>query len=396
MQKIRDIEIFEVGDSSSEKASPWSSTMLVLRLTTSDGIVGYGEAPTTMMTLPVLEAMKEVGRIMKGRDVSEIRRNYLEVYKHSFYLSVSVETTAALSAFEMASWDIVGKTHEMPVYDAFGGKVRDSVRAYANGWYDGCITPADFVRKAKRVVAQGFTGIKFDPFGDAYGSISEKQIRDARAIVAALRRNFRNLDLMIEFHGRFDASPAISAAQALEEFEPLFMEEPVHPDQFEGLLRFRKMVKTPVALGERVLDNDLFTKYLVNNAADVLQPDVTNCGGLMQARSISDSAQAFGIDMAFHNAFGPIQTAATLNVGYSIPNLLIQESFEAFWPQWKRKLIKSGYRLERGHLKLSGKPGLGISVNDKALEEHKVKGMEPFNAKEPAWTVKGTFKKGRK
>lgn len=392
MHNIKDIDIFEVGDLDAEKSSPWSSTILILRMVTDDGIVGYGEAPTTLMTLPVYEEMKELARIYKGKDATAIQKNYMEVYKHSFYLPVSMETTAALSAFEIASWDIVGKIYGMPVYEAFGGKVRDRVRAYANGWYDGCLTPEDFARKAKKVVAMGFTGMKFDPFGDAYDTIDSRHVRAAQSIVEELRKRFKDVDLMIEYHGRFGADSAIRAAKALEEFEPLFMEEPVHPDQFEGLLKFRKEIKAPVALGERVLDRDLFLQYLINDAADVLQPDITNCGGLLQAKGISDMAHSFGVDMAFHNAFGPIQTIATLNMGFAIQNLLIQESFEAFWPEWKRRLVRSGYKLENGYFKLDGKPGIGATVDERILEEYKVKGMEPFNRDEPSWSVKGTFR----
>ncbi|MEM0154380.1 MAG: mandelate racemase/muconate lactonizing enzyme family protein, partial [Methanothrix sp.] len=313
--------------------------------------------------------------------------------KHSFYLPVSMESTAALSAFEIASWDILGKIYGMPVNKAFGGAIREKIRAYANGWYDACVTPEDFVSSAKKVVRMGFTGVKFDPFGDAYDNIDNDHVDHAAEIVGALREEFNKLDLMIECHGRFNANSAMRVARALKPFKPLFIEEPVHPDQFEGLLRFRKYSRMPVALGERVLDRNLFLSYMTNNAVDIIQPDITNFGGLMQGKGVADMANSFGIEVAYHNAFGPIQTAATLNLDYTIPNLLIQESFEAFWPEWKKKLVKSGYKLEDGYFILdTDKPGLGIEVNERILEEYKVSGSEPFNDSEPAWVVGGTFK----
>ncbi len=393
MPKISNAEIFVLGETNAEKSSPWSSTIIVLKLTTSDGVVGYGEAPTTMMTLPVYEEMREVARVFKGKEATEIEKNYMDFYKHSFYLPVSMETTSALSAFEMASWDILGKIYGMPVHKAFGGAIRDKIRAYANGWYDGCITASDFVKSAKNVVRMGFTGVKFDPFGDAYDNIDSEHIENAAHIVGALREEFPKLDLMIECHGRFNANSAMRVARAIKPFKPLFMEEPVHPDQFNGLMRFREYSRIPVALGERVLDRNLFLNYMKSNAMDVIQPDITNFGGLMQGKSVADMAYSFGIEVAYHNAFGPIQTAATLNLDYTIPNLLIQESFEAFWPEWKKKLVKSGYSLEDGYFTLSrDKPGLGIDINERILEEYKVSGMEPFNESEPAWAVGGTFK----
>jgi L-alanine-DL-glutamate epimerase-like enolase superfamily enzyme len=136
-QKIRDIDIIEVGDLSGELSSPWSSTMILLRLTTDDGEVGYGQAPTTLMTLPVLESLNEVKRCFQGKDVFSLGKNTMEFYKNSFYLSRSMEATSALSAFDIASWDIIGKYTGQPIYKLIGGPVRDKVRIYANGWYSG-------------------------------------------------------------------------------------------------------------------------------------------------------------------------------------------------------------------------------------------------------------------
>lgn len=393
MSRIKDVEIFELGASKSERSSPWSSTILILRLTTSDGIVGYGEAPTTLMTRAVYEQMREMKRIFQGREVRDIEGNRREAYKHSFYLPISMEATSALSAFEIASWDIIGKLDGKPLYDEFGGMVRNKVRAYANGWYDNCVTPEQFVAKAAKVVRQGFTGVKFDPFADAYDTIDDAHVEHAKEVVGAVRSKFKKLDIMIECHGRFNTEAAIKVGKALEDFKILFIEEPLHPDLFLGLLKFRQEVDLPVALGERVLEANDFLRYFSSKAVDVIQPDLTNVGGMLQAKQAADLAESFGVKVAYHNAFGPIQSAATLNIDYTIPNLLIQESFEAFWPPWKRRLVSSGYKLEDGYLTLEGgRPGLGISMNERILESHKTSQTEPFNSREPAWTVSGTFR----
>ncbi|EQD58127.1 galactonate dehydratase, partial [mine drainage metagenome] len=168
VQKIQEVEIFEIGDLSSERSSPWSSTMLILKLTTDDGEVGFGQAPTTLMTMPVLESLKEVKRSFEGKDVFSLNKNTMNFYKNSFYLSRSMEATSALSAFDIASWDLIGKYTGEPVYKLLGGAVRDKIRLYANGWYSGCKTPDDFVAKARDVVKSGITAVKFDPFGDSY------------------------------------------------------------------------------------------------------------------------------------------------------------------------------------------------------------------------------------
>ncbi|MGC8662827.1 MAG: enolase C-terminal domain-like protein [Thermoplasmata archaeon] len=389
MLKIKNIEIFELGEKITN--TPWSSTILILRLTTDDGLVGYGEAPTTLMTLPVLEEMREVARIFFGKDVTEISKNVREFYKNSFYLPVSMESTAALSSFEIASWDIIGKAFGLPVYKMLGGMVRNKVKAYANGWYSDCIKPEDFLNKAKKMEDLGYKAIKFDPFGNQFDTLDDEHLKNAVEIVSTLR-NETKLDLLIEYHGRFNANSAIRAGKAIEKFFPLFMEEPVHPDAFESLIKFRKNVNAKVALGERVLNKNLFLPYFKNDLVDVIQPDVTNVGGILETKYASVLADAFGVEVAIHNAFGPVQTAASLQVDVNIPNFLIQESFENSWPSWKLEFIKDGYKIEDGFYTISSKPGLGIYVNEKIIEDFKIQGMEYFDENEPPWVVKGTFR----
>ena len=390
METIKDIEIYESG-SSEEKSSPWSSTILILKLTSSEGRVGFGEAPTTMMTLPVKESMNEVARIFQNKNYFNIEKNLRDYYKNAFYVTKSVEETAALSAFEIASWDLIGKNLGSPVYNLLGGKFNDEIRAYANGWYSDCVSPEDFVSKAKSLVSIGYSAFKFDPFGNNYDKINEEGIKKSAEIVAQMRSSLGDkIDLLIECHGRFSPKYAISAGKALEEYNPLFIEEPVHPELENSLREFRSKVNIPVALGERLLNKEDFARYVSGGMVDVIQPDLTNSKGILEAKKIAAIAESFGVPVAYHNAFGPVQTAATVNVDYTLPNFLIQESFEESWPAWKKNLF-SGYSVKNGSIQLSGKPGLGIEVNEKLLEDSKVSGMEPLGT-EPPWVVSGTFK----
>lgn len=389
MPKIKNIEIFELGEKITN--TPWSSTILILRLTTNDGYVGYGEAPTTLMTLPVYEQMREVARIFYDKEPTEISKNVREFYKHSFYMPVSMESTSALSAFEIASWDITGKILGEPVYRLFGGNVRDRIMAYANGWYYDCVSPEDFLMKAKEIEKLGYRAVKFDPFGNQFDTIDAEHLKRADAILSLLKEETK-LDLLIEFHGRFNANAAVEAGKMLERYEPLFMEEPVHPDSIESLIKFRKNVKAKVALGERVLNKNLFLPYLKNDLVDIIQPDVTNVGGILEAKYSAVLADAFGVEVAYHNAFGPVQTAATLQLDMNIQNFLIQESFENSWPKWKLDLIKTGYEIEDGYYRISNRPGIGIEVNEKIIEDYKIQDMEYFDENEPPWVVKGTFR----
>ncbi len=391
--KIKNIEILELGEKGREISSPWSSTILLVKLTSDDGLVGFGEAPTTLMTLPVKESMSEVKRVFQDADFFNVEKNLKEFYRHSFYLSKSMEATSALSAFEIASWDLIGKALGSPVYKLIGGEFNQELRAYANGWYSNCVTPEDFVKKAKEARSKGFDAFKFDPFGDNYDKLSKEGLKNAVNIVSAMREEFGDsVDLLIECHGRFSTKAAIDAGTALDQFEPLFMEEPVHPELEVGLAEVKRYVRTPIALGERLLNKTDFARYISEGLVDIIQPDLTNSLGILENKKTAAIAESFGVPVAFHNAFGPIQTAATLNVDKTLPNFLIQESFEAFWPDWKRNLVSSGYKLENGKFSLSGKPGLGIEVNEKILENNRVEGMEPFDPVEPPWVVSGTYR----
>ncbi|EQD47501.1 galactonate dehydratase, partial [mine drainage metagenome] len=149
----------------------------------------------------------------------------------------------------------------------------------------------------------------------------------------------------------------------------------------------RKRISTPIALGERILNARDFARNIYGEKVDIIQPDVTNCRGISELRNIYAIADSRGMPVAPHNAFGPIQTAATLNVDLSMNNFLIQESFENFWPEWKRNILNSGYKIKNGYFELSNKPGLGIEINETILEERIVKGMEPLNPSEPPWVV---------
>jgi galactonate dehydratase len=181
-------------------------------------------------------------------------------------------------------------------------------------------------------------------------------------------------------------------ANKLREFDPLFMEEPIHPDNIEGLRKYRASTDVRVALGERILTKEQAAYILSNNLADFLQPDITNIGGVTQARKVVAIAETYGVEIAFHNAFGPIQNAVTIQVDAAIPNFLVQESFYDCFPEWKRKLVKDQSKIENGYASVPTRLGIGVEVDEKVLEEHRAEGQEYFNPDEPVWVVKNTWK----
>ena len=391
--KITGVEVYQLGEPSSQGSATWAGNSIILKLTTSDGTVGYGEAVPTLRVQPVIQSLHEVARVFKGRDPLDMERNNHEWYKHDFYLPVSFESTTALSAFDVACWDIAGKHFGAPIHQLIGGSFRNSVMVYANGWYDKCVTPEQFGARAKKFATMGYTALKFDPFGTHYDSIDAKGLAMAHARVKAVKDSTEgNVQLLIEHHGRFDPNSAIAIAKRLREFDPLFMEEPVHPDNLEGLRKYREATDVRVALGERILTKEQAAFVLANNLTDYLQIDITNIGGVTVARKVAAMAEAYGVEIAFHNAFGPVQNAVTIQLDAALPNFLIQESFYDCFPAWKRQLVRDQSKVENGQTKIPTRPGIGVEVDEKVLEQHRVQGQEYFNPDEPVWVVKDTWK----
>ncbi len=388
--KIQSVEPIEVAAPADELSSPWSSTVILVRVTTSNGAVGWGEAPTTLMTHPVRESVREVGRFYAGHDLSEHAACLREFERYSFYRSRSMEATSALSAVDIACHDLIGRELGTPIATLLGGAVRDRVRAYSNGWYSDAIAPEEFAEKAKAMVRQGFRALKFDPFGDQYRTLSPEGLQAAIDRVGAVRSAVGAMvDLLIEYHGRFLPEAAVRAGRALDAFHPRFMEEPVIPELSDALAEFRRSVRTPVALGERLLTAADFESFLRRGLVDILQPDITNSGGFSYGREIAGVAAAYGAPVAYHNAFGPVQTAATLQMDATLPTFFLQESFEASWPEWKRSLVR-GYAVDSGEFAIPKKPGLGIEVVESAVEKYRSDMVDPIGP-EPPWVIGGTW-----
>lgn len=390
--KIKEIEPI-VLTSREKGAATWASTMIVVKVTTSNGMVGYGEAVPTLRVISVYNAIKQTAKAFIGKEVEEVEKNYHEWYKQEYYLARNFDTATAASAIDIASWDILGKELGAPIYKLLGGKFRDRILVYANGWYNDCVTPEDFAQRAKEVVKMGYKGLKFDPFGPYYDWIDEKGLKQAEERVKAVREAVGDyVHIMIEHHGRFNANSAIEIAKRLEKYNPLFMEEPVHHEDIEGYKKYRAATRVRIAMGERLISLKETAFYVTNGLVDVLQPDIINIGGVTIARKVVTLAEAHDVEIAFHNAFGSIQNAVSIQLSAVIPNLLILENFYDWFPQWKRDLVYNGTPVEDGHVKVPEKPGIGVDVNEKLLEELKAEPVPLEVPEEPVWVVKNTWR----
>ncbi len=390
--KISEIEPIVVTHQEKGSAT-WASSSIIVKVVTTNGEVGYGEAVPTLRILPVYSAIRQVSKAFVGKEVEDVERNYQEWYRQDFYFSRSFESATAFSAIDIASWDILGKELGAPIYKLLGGKVREKVPVYANGWYLDCVTPQDFAERARGVVNMGYNAMKFDPFGRYFNWIDFKGLKEAEERVRAVREAIgEEREIMIEHHGRFNADSAIMISRVLEKYRPLFMEEPVHHEDVEGLKRYRSATSSRVALGERLVSLKETAFYVRERLVDVLQPDITNVGGVTIAKKVIALAEAYDVEVAYHNAFGPVQYAVTVQLSAVTPNLLLMESFYDWFPQWKKDLVYNSFKVENGHVAVPESPGIGVNVNEKLLEELKVEPRELEVTEEPVWVVKGTWK----
>jgi galactonate dehydratase len=304
-----------------------------------------------------------------GADPFRTEALWERLYRDSYWRNDLI-INSAISAIDQACWDLKGKKLGVPVHALLGGKHRERLRAYANAWYFGCTTPAEFAAAAARVVAEGYTALKWDPFGDADTTMTEAAMVATVDQVAAVRETVGpHVDLCIEVHGRLAPAWSIEMARRLEPFRPLFYEEPVPPENVEALARVARAIRIPVATGERLCTKFAFQELFRQRAVDIIQPDLCHAGGLTEVKKIAAMAEAAYVQVAPHNASGPIGTAAAVHLDASIPNFLIQEFFVAQAP-WIEEVVEGGPRVEGGEIVVPDRPGLGVELHEEAARAH--------------------------
>ena len=353
---------------------------VLAQVLTDKGVTGVGEAALAYGTGATAAAgmIKDLAReFLLGKDPFAIEAIWSDMYDHTFWAKGGGPIIfAGISALEQALWDIKGKCFGVPVYELLGGKVRDKARVYANGWSFRCVAPADFAREAERVVADGYTALKFYPLAtaelDSDGHIrhvAHRSIdRDAemRAIesVKAVRGAIGpKIDLMLDMSAELTTDAIIRLGRRLEEYDIMFLEEPVDPFDVEALKKVSDQVHIPIATGERIYTRYGFRRMLELHAADVLQPDIGNTGGIMEAKKNAAMAEAYNMRVQPHNCASPVSTAAALQLDACIPNFLIQELYPYRIPE-HFALVDHAPELDvrNGYVPISDRPGLGVEL----------------------------------
>lgn len=351
---------------------------LFLQLITDEGIIGLGERPSG-------NAMKLEAQISLLRDLCEqfvIGANPFDIealWQRIFasrhdYRHPGLDATPALSAIEMACWDIVGKAVNQPIYNLLGGKAHDKLRAYAYMPTEGIWeNPAKAGEIAAQLVAEGNSACKLDPFTPFFPQPRDfpiKMIRQVARIFQSIRDAVGDeLEVGIGTHGQFTTAVAIRVANVLEEFSPFWFEEPVPPENVDELARVAAHTSIPIATGERLVTKFEFAEVLQKQAAQILQLDVGQCGGILESKKIAGMAEAHYAMIAPHMYCGPIAAAAAIQLDTCSPNFLIQE-FNA--NDLHQQIFLEPIRFEQGAITPPAGPGLGVVLDPAVVKRQRV------------------------
>jgi galactonate dehydratase len=377
--KITDVKTYIVENPPPHYGGPY---WVFLKLTTDSGIRGFGEAYCVPFGPQVVALMIEdvCERYVLGSDPFKIERLWRIVYSSGYTQHPDLSLLGVLSAIEMACWDIVGKELNKPIYELLGGQVREKLRSYTYLYpkdpEDESVysDPDIAAERAVDYARLGFTAVKFDPVGP-YSAFDPRQLSlEALDRAEKFVRNIREAvgsrcDLLFGTHGQMTTSSAIRLAKRLEPYDPLWLEEPVPPENVDEMARVARSTSIPIATGERLTTKYEFARLLEKQAASILQMALGRVGGILEAKKIAGMAEAHYAQIAPHLYCGPIEGAANIQIGTCSPNFLIQEGIET-WGGFHAEILTEPIRWDEGFIIPSSKPGLGTELNEEVAARH--------------------------
>ena len=349
-----------------EERTDSSRDALIVRVSTDAGVTGYGEVDSSPLVVKaIIEApsshtiARGLRQILIGQDPLDVQRLWHEMYEGTLYVGRAGVVVHAMAGIDLALWDLKGKLLGLPVHRLLGGAHRSEIRAYASNMFQ--FTPEENARRAAEAVEAGYTAMKFgwEPFG-ADAATDE-------ALVAAIRREVGDdVDIAIDAGLAWDAKTAIRRVAMLEPYRPLWLEEPLHPDNLRGYARLADSVDMPIAAGEEESTRDGFRRLMDEGHIDVVQVDVTRVG-LTQAMLIAGDAHERGLSVANHTFTTDLNAAASLQFLAAIPNALICE-YCVEPGELSRGLVRNPIRLVDGMAQVPQDPGLGVELDPTVME----------------------------
>ena len=371
----------EVTDVTTFLAHPGiEKNLCFVKVETDEGVHGWGECYTQWdRELQVTAHVDQLKRYLIGRNPMNIKHFMQVAYDDFARRRGAMDFYCALSGIEQALWDLTGKKLGAPVHVLLGGACRDRIRVYANGWSDRATTPEELAEKASRVVEMGFTALKFDPLPGPWRTLVNRKVEDAAvANVGAVRDAVGwDVDILVEMHRRLAPMHAIRIARDIERYRPFWYEEPVLAENLDALAGAKREINIPVVTGEELYTKFEFREVFEKQAADIINPDVCNVGGILELKEIAAMAEPYFVAVSPHNYNSTtVGLAATIQVCTAIPNFLITEYFvslEAFG----KEIAKSPLEVVDGYIKVPEAPGLGIELDEKALARHPYRPFPP-------------------
>ena len=359
----------------------WGKGLVLVKIYTDEGVDGLGEAFHSIDE-PIVAALQKYERWLIGQDPTRVIHNWQAIYRGLRYPLGTAELSA-LSAMEQALWDIAGKACGLPVYKMLGGPTRDRIRVYASG---SLCQPRHFALPGEDLVGAcvacaeaGFTAVKFTPQPDDYKGKSREQIhRDAVDRVRAVRAAVGDdIDICLDYHGRsFSPVDAIRLAREIEEYHPFFLEEPALTEDVASLAEVKAQTSVPIAGGERCVNRDKLKEILEVRALHILQPEPTANGGILETVKWAATCELHHVTIAPHQAAGPVSLLACAHIDASIPNFLIQECNVDVNSAFLQDLFDQLPTIEDSHLLLPERPGIGIELNEEAVEKYPSKASD--------------------
>ncbi|WP_223592537.1 galactonate dehydratase [Neobacillus bataviensis] len=374
--KIRSYELFQV-------PPRW----LFLKIETDEGIVGWGEPVIEGRASTVKACVEELMEYLIGKDPLRIEDHWNMLYRSGFYRGGPI-LMSAISGIDQALWDIKGKYFNAPVYQLLGGACRDSIRVYS--WIGGD-RPSDVGKAAKSVVDAGFTAVKMNGTEELQYVDSYEKIDQVLERIAAVRESVgQYVGIGIDFHGRVHKPMAKILAKELEQFRPMFIEEPVLAENNEALKEIAQHTSIPIATGERMFSRWDFKSVLADGHVDIIQPDVSHAGGITECKKIASMAEAYDVALAPHCPLGPIALASCLQVDATSHNAFIQEQSLGIHYNQGSDLLdyikdKSVFEYKDGYVSIPQGPGLGIEVDEEFVRKQAEVG---HNWRNPIWRHK--------
>jgi galactonate dehydratase len=355
---------------------------ITIRIDTDEGIYGAGEVGLAYgdaqdAGIGMVKNLAE--RHLIGADPMAIEAMWDRLYRRTFWgQGGGPVVMGAISAIDEALWDIKGKVLGVPVYELLGGRFRDDIRLYANGWNINMCQPEEYAERVLEIAEEGYSAVKFDPWErNTEGAFEFPPrhiprdwamlgVRRVEAVREAIGPDF---DICLDIHGNLGTSDAIAYGRLLEASRPFFYEEPVETTNVDSLVKVMENVKIPIAGGERLYTRYQFRPFVERQAIDILQPDVNLTGGISEMVKIAAMADVYNLHVQPHNCGGPVATAAAVQVVFAIPNFIIMEWFP-YWPDGRYDIVTGAYEMKtkNGRLAAPIAPGLGIELNDDYLQ----------------------------